>query len=179
MRHTGAGMAIPTFPLAFGHVLPPVWSAPIAIHFAHRAGALVVIGAILATVAHVWRHHRDRPDLMRPATLLLVLVATQATLGAFVVMSGLQPFINTLHVVNGALVLGTSLVLTLRGYRGAGLYTVPGSGFRVPGSRFGVQGSGSGVQGSGFGVRGSGPGNASIEPRVPSPVVGTQDGVRP
>ena len=26
MRHTGAGMAIPTFPLAFGHVLPPVWS---------------------------------------------------------------------------------------------------------------------------------------------------------
>jgi heme a synthase len=204
MRHTGAGMAIPTFPLAFGHVLPPVWSAPIAIHFAHRAGALVVIGAILATVAHVWRHHRDRADLMRPATLLLVLVATQATLGAFVVMSGLQPFINTLHVVNGALVLGTSLVLTLRGYRGRGVYSVPGSGFRVPGSGSGfrVQGSGSGVPGSGSGVQGSGsgvpgsgsgvqgsasgvrgsasgPGNASIEPRVPSPVVGAQDGVRP
>ena len=46
MRHTGAGMAIPTFPLAFGHVLPPVWSAAIAIHFAHRAGALVVLSAI-------------------------------------------------------------------------------------------------------------------------------------
>ena len=42
---------------------------------------------------------------------------TQATLGAFVVMSGLQPFIDTLHVVNGALVLGTSLVLTLRACR--------------------------------------------------------------
>ena len=31
-------------------------------------------------------------------------------------LSGLQPIINTAHVVNGALVLGTSLVLTLRGH---------------------------------------------------------------
>ena len=38
MRHTGAGLAIPDFPLAFGHVIPPVWSPPIAIHFAHRVG---------------------------------------------------------------------------------------------------------------------------------------------
>ena len=26
MRHNDAGLAIPDFPLAFGHVLPPVWS---------------------------------------------------------------------------------------------------------------------------------------------------------
>jgi cytochrome c oxidase assembly protein subunit 15 len=157
MRHTGAGMAIPTFPLAFGHVLPPVWSAAIAIHFAHRAGALVVITAILATAAHAWHHHRGRRDLTRPAGLLVLLVMTQATLGAFVVMSGLQPFINTLHVVNGALVLGTSLVLTLRAYRPVmGVHAVPGSGFRVPGSGFGVQGPGFPVQGSGFPVQGSG-----------------------
>src|SRR4051794_23022190 len=38
MRHTGAGLAIPDFPLAFGHVIPPVWDAKIAIHFAHRVG---------------------------------------------------------------------------------------------------------------------------------------------
>ncbi len=41
----------------------------------------------------------------------------QITLGAFVIWSGLQPVINTAHVVNGALVLATSLVLTLRSYR--------------------------------------------------------------
>src|SRR4051812_25275160 len=29
MRHTGAGLAIPDFPLAFGHVIPPVWDAKI------------------------------------------------------------------------------------------------------------------------------------------------------
>jgi hypothetical protein len=87
----------------------------------------------------------------------VLLVLTQATLGAFVIMSGLQPFINTLHVVNGALVLGTSLVLTLRAYRAViGVAAVPGSGFRVPGSGFGVQGSGFTTPGSGFTTRGSG-----------------------
>jgi cytochrome c oxidase assembly protein subunit 15 len=117
MRHTGAGMAIPTFPLAFGHIMPPAWSTAIAIHFAHRVGAVVVIGAILATAFHVWRHQPDRRELMRPAMLLIVLVCSQATLGALVVLSVLHPVVNTLHVVNGALVLGTSLVLALRACR--------------------------------------------------------------
>ena len=121
MRHTGAGMAIPTFPLAFGHLLPPVWTPAIAIHFAHRAGALLVIGAIVATAVHVWRHHRDRGELVRPATLLVLLVGSQATLGALVVLSALHPILNTAHVVNGALGLGTALVLALRAYRLAGV----------------------------------------------------------
>jgi heme a synthase len=117
MRHTGAGMAIPTFPLAFGHVLPPIWTAAIAIHFAHRAGAVIVAAAIVATTSVVWRYHRAERDLIRPATLLLLLVCSQATLGAMVILSGMQPIINTAHVVNGALVFGTSLVLTLRAHR--------------------------------------------------------------
>jgi heme A synthase len=71
----------------------------------------------MATAGHVWYHHRSRPELTRPATLLGLLVLTQVTLGAFVVWSGFQPIINTAHVVNGALVLVTSLVLTLRSRR--------------------------------------------------------------
>jgi heme a synthase len=114
MRHTNSGMAIPDFPLSFGHVLPTVWNSHVAIHYAHRVGALFVTLAILATSGHVLYHHRGRGELVRPALLLLLLIATQVTLGAFVVWSGLQPVINTAHVVNGALVLGTSLVLTLR-----------------------------------------------------------------
>jgi heme a synthase len=116
MRHTEAGLAIPDFPLAFGRLLPPVWSAPVAIHFAHRAGALAVLCAIVLTASHAWRHS-DRPELRRPALLLVGLVSLQIALGAIAVLSGLQPIINTLHVVNGALVLGTSLVLTLRSFR--------------------------------------------------------------
>jgi heme A synthase len=49
--------------------------------------------------------------------LLVMLVAVQTTLGALTVLSGKQYIINSLHVVTGALVLVTSLVLTLRAYR--------------------------------------------------------------
>src|SRR5205823_12538831 len=82
MRHTGAGLAIPDFPLMFGHVIPDHWSAAIAVHFAHRTGALVVSLFVLAASAHVWYHHRGRPELVRPATLIVLLVAIQVTLGA-------------------------------------------------------------------------------------------------
>ncbi|HEY2432573.1 MAG TPA: COX15/CtaA family protein [Vicinamibacterales bacterium] len=117
MRHNAAGLAIPDFPLAFGHLIPPVWNAKVALNFAHRVGALVVTTAIVATSSHVLYHHPRRRELAWPALLLLGLVAVQITLGAFVVWSGRNPAINTAHVVNGAAVLGTSLVLTLRSFR--------------------------------------------------------------
>jgi len=117
MRHTGAGLAIPDFPLSFGHLIPPHWDSKIAIHFAHRAGAAIVTLLIAATSGHVLYHHRRRRELVRPAILLLVLVGLQITLGALTVLSQKQFIINSLHVVNGALVLVTSLVLTLRVHR--------------------------------------------------------------
>lgn len=117
MRHTHAGLAIPDFPWAFGQVIPPVWDAGVAIHFAHRMGALVVTLSILATAGHVLYHHGRHRELARPAILLVFLVAMQVTLGAFVIWSAKDPVTNTAHVVNGALVLGTSLVLSLRSFR--------------------------------------------------------------
>jgi cytochrome c oxidase assembly protein subunit 15 len=117
MRHTGAGLAIPDFPLAFGHLIPPMWDAKIAIHFAHRVGAATVTLLILAMAGHVFYHHAKRRELVRPAMLLLVLVALQVTLGALTVLTQKQFIINSLHVINGAFVLVTSLVLTLRVHR--------------------------------------------------------------
>ena len=117
MRHTGAGLAIPDFPLMFGRLVPDQWDPRIAIHFAHRAGAAIVTLAIVATARDVWRHHRRRRELTRPAALLLVLVAAQVTLGGLTVLSQRDVSINSLHVVCGALVLATSLVLTLRIWR--------------------------------------------------------------
>lgn len=117
MRHTGAGLAIPDFPLAFGRLVPHVWNFGVAVHYAHRVGAVIVTLAIVAAAAHVFHHHRGRVQLMRPAALLVLLVAVQVTLGAFVILSGKQPVINTAHVANGALVLVTSLALTLQSAR--------------------------------------------------------------
>jgi cytochrome c oxidase assembly protein subunit 15 len=117
MRHTDAGLAIPDFPLTFGHLLPTHWDPKIAIHFAHRIGALVVAGHIIAVSSRVFRHHWQRPELQRPAVLLLILLGLQIALGAYVVLTQKQFIINSLHVVTGAMVLATSLLLTLRAHR--------------------------------------------------------------
>ena len=117
MRHIEAGMAIPDFPSRSGTSC-------------RRSGMPVsrstsrIAWARSSSRSRFWR----RPDASgvitaraasssRPATLLVLFVLTQVSLGAFVIWSGLQPIINTAHVVNGALVLATSLVLTLRSYR--------------------------------------------------------------
>src|SRR4051812_3723560 len=117
MRHTGAGLAIPDFPLMFGRLIPDHWSAAIAIHFTHRVGALLVTVCLLALFTHIRSHYRDRRELVRPATLIVALVAVQVTLGALTVLSRRDPWINSFHVVCGALVLTTSLVITLRSWR--------------------------------------------------------------
>jgi heme a synthase len=117
MRHIGAGLAIPDFPWMFGHIIPDHWSAAIAVHFAHRVTAVIVTMAVAATSIYVWRRHRDRHELTRPATLLVFLLKVQMTLGGLTVLSGRDVWLNSLHVVCGALVLTTSLVITLRSWR--------------------------------------------------------------
>jgi cytochrome c oxidase assembly protein subunit 15 len=117
MRHTGAGLAIPDFPLMFGGVIPDHWSSKIAIHFAHRTGALVVTVAVLALFGYARARYRRRSELMRPLRLIVALVAIQITLGALTVLSLRDPWINSFHVVCGALVLTTSLVIALRTWR--------------------------------------------------------------
>ena len=114
MRHTGAGLAIPDFPLAFGRLLPPEWNAGIAVHFAHRVGAAAVTVLVMATAGHVVFHHRERRALTRPALLLAALVAAQVGLGAWTVLGGRPVAVNTAHVAVGAAAFATSVVLALR-----------------------------------------------------------------
>jgi heme a synthase len=117
MRHTGAGLAIPDFPWMFGHLVPDHWDARIAVHFAHRVGAAIVALSVVSLAAYIWRRHTERAELASPALLLIILVVVQIILGASTVLSRLQPWINSVHVVCGALVLTTSLVVTLRAWR--------------------------------------------------------------
>jgi cytochrome c oxidase assembly protein subunit 15 len=117
MRHLGAGLAIPDFPLAFGHLVPPTWSTQIAVHFTHRVVALIVIAGILANAGWIRARYRGRAELVRPSTWLILAVLVQGTLGALVVLTAKQPVVNTLHVATGAIVLATSLIVTLRAFR--------------------------------------------------------------
>ena len=115
MRHTGAGLAIPDFPVDVRPRRSPITgTAAIAIHFTHRVGALWSPPWPCAHVAHdLARATASAPSCCGRPPLLVALVAVQVTLGALTVLSRREPWINSLHVVCGALVLTTSLVLTL------------------------------------------------------------------
>jgi cytochrome c oxidase assembly protein subunit 15 len=114
VRHTGAGLAIPDFPLAFGRLVPPLLSPLVLYDFAHRVGALVVSVLTVWTVGAVLRRHRHTAALARPALLLIALLGWQIFLGATIVWSARAVIPTTTHVVSGALILVTALVLALR-----------------------------------------------------------------
>jgi cytochrome c oxidase assembly protein subunit 15 len=127
MRHLGAGLAIPDFPLAFGRIIPPITTAAIAANFAHRLGAVVVTAVMVVTVVKAIRI--ADPVLRRLSALLLVIVSLQVFLGGLVVWAGAHNLryyhslegelairnatVTSLHVLTGASTLVVSLLLAL------------------------------------------------------------------
>lgn len=117
MRHTGAGLACPDFPLCNGELLPAVTSAALALHLSHRAGAVLITVLVLWLAERAWARHPDVPELRRPALAAVALVGFQVLLGALSVLSELSVGTTTAHVAGGALLLCSLVVLTLRAYR--------------------------------------------------------------
>src|SRR5436190_1739767 len=109
MRHLGAGLSIPTFPLP---LVPPSSALPVLVNFAHRLGALIVAATVIALFVRLRRFEADHP-LRQISTLLLFVVAAQILLGGYTIWSGKQPVITSLHVVTGAATLALSLMLAL------------------------------------------------------------------
>jgi cytochrome c oxidase assembly protein subunit 15 len=119
MRHSFAGLAIPTFPWSTpeGSLLPADWDFRVAIAFAHRVMAVFVSLAVLVLVLSIWRD-RGAPIGMRTgASLLLSLVSVQVLLGATIIWTRRDPGVMTLHVLVGALTLVTAFWLTWTAHR--------------------------------------------------------------
>ena len=98
----------------FFDLIYPEFKIKIAIHFSHRIGALVVSTLVIWTVARIIKYYRSEKKLYRPAMFLICALLLQLTLGAFTVWTQKDVLITTAHVATGALILGTSLFLTLR-----------------------------------------------------------------
>jgi cytochrome c oxidase assembly protein subunit 15 len=133
MRHIGAGLAIPDFPTSFGRWIPPLDTLPVAVHFAHRVGALVVTALIVRLVVAAWRAEDRR--FRRPAALVLGLVLVQVGLGAAAVLTGKAVTPTTIHVAAGAAVLGSCWWLALRSsrlLRGRSVPAASAAAFREP-----------------------------------------------
>lgn len=134
MRHSHAGLAVPDFPMAYGHFLPGLSEADVAaynheraftyflpevsrfqigVHLLHRAGAMIVTVTVIFVLVVVVRR-RVPGTVTRPVMLAAMLVAAQIGLGAWTVLSGKAPWIATAHVATGALLLGVSWTALLR-----------------------------------------------------------------
>jgi len=120
MRHSFAGLAIPTFPLsnAEGDVLPQLWNFRVGINFAHRVMALVLTIALVDYVIQLWRTAAAGPGLKLTGGIIVALLVTQITLGASVVWLQRNPFVTTGHVIVGACLLATTFGTTLWTHRG-------------------------------------------------------------
>jgi len=117
MRHLGAGLAIPTYPLTpEGAIMPKVHNAYVDLNFTHtRVLALLVTIHVLLLARRALAS--GEPRLARPALLLLGLLVAQVVMGMFVIWHLRPPILTTLHVVNGAAVLATTVFIAVRASR--------------------------------------------------------------
>ena len=94
---------------------------------AHIVGAVVVFGCVIANTVIILFTQKQK-ELQRPAVLLIGLVTTQIALGLVTLMvrvpknadgqlSAVQIVVPTLHLMLGALILATSVAITLKTYR--------------------------------------------------------------
>jgi cytochrome c oxidase assembly protein subunit 15 len=117
MRHSGAGLAIPDFPLAFGRLVPPLAEFGVRVHFLHRLGALAITILVSWSAACALAYHPGERILVRPALVAVGLVVAQVTLGAFTIWTGKAVWPTTMHVAVGAALLATTFTLALRARR--------------------------------------------------------------
>lgn len=116
MRHLKAWGAIPTFPQSGpkGEWIPQWWTTGIALNFSHRVGALLITILVLTLITLVFSHAAGQRSLTRPVQALGCLILLQIYLGSNVILKLHPPTITTLHVLTGATILATSLLIALR-----------------------------------------------------------------
>lgn len=126
VRHSFAGLAIPTFPFSSPEhgLLPVTWNFPVVIQLAHRIMAAVIGGMILLFGHFLWRERAASPLLRASGVLLVGLIALQITLGAQIIWTGRGVLMTTGHVVTGALTLALTFLVTFVLHRDA--FATPG-----------------------------------------------------
>lgn len=119
VRHSFAGLAIPSFPASSpdGGLLPPAWDFRVAIHFTHRSMALVLSVALIWFAIKIWRDRATSLAMRCGASLLVSLLALQILLGAWIIWSQRAVAMTTGHVLVGAATLGTTFWLTWLAHR--------------------------------------------------------------
>ena len=118
MRHAEAGLAIAKFPLAQpGSLLPAYWNFDVSIHFAHRAGAVVVTVVLLIHLSKLWANANTRKAFSVGILTVLGILFVQVWLGAQTIWTVRNVQVATIHHLAGAFLLASTWALTFLTYR--------------------------------------------------------------
>jgi cytochrome c oxidase assembly protein subunit 15 len=136
VRLTGSGLGCPTWPRCTDESFVPHRALGVhsAIEFGNRMLTFVVAAVAVATFVLAWRY--GRPAVLRLAFLLALGVPAQAVIGGVTVLTDLNPWIVSLHLLVSLAMVGLAVTLLRRLGEGDGppRPTVP------PGTRWLVRG---------------------------------------
>lgn len=116
VRHTGAGLAVPDWPLSFGRLLPSLEQLAtrgVAIQTAHRLGAYVVAVLVVLAIRSLVRLGPVFPSLGKGAALWGTFLVVQLALGVLSVLTRKMVAATVAHLAVGALCWVTAVLLAV------------------------------------------------------------------
>lgn len=116
VRLTGSGLGCPTWPRCTEESFVPHRSLGLhgVIEFGNRLLTYVLIAVAIATFVAVWRWAHTSRSLRRHASVLAIGVPFQGVVGGITVLTDLNPWIVSIHLLLSLALVAGSIVLVLR-----------------------------------------------------------------
>jgi cytochrome c oxidase assembly protein subunit 15 len=120
VRLTGSGLGCPTWPRCTGASFVPHRAMGVhsAIEFSNRMLTFAVAAVAVATFVLAWRYRRSA--VLRLALLLALGVPAQAVIGGVAVLTDLNPWVVSLHLLVSLAMVGLAVALVRRVGEGDG-----------------------------------------------------------
>jgi cytochrome c oxidase assembly protein subunit 15 len=114
VRLTGSGLGCPTWPRCTDESFTPHGALELhsAIEFGNRMLTFVLVAVALATLVVAWQS--GRRDLRRIALALALGIPAQAVIGGFTVLTDLNPWVVSFHLLCSLAIVGLSVVFLQR-----------------------------------------------------------------
>lgn len=139
VRLTGSGLGCPTWPRCTDESFVPHRELGLhgAIEFGNRMLTYVLIAVVVAVFVAIWRWSGTSRELRRLAGLIALGVPFQGVIGGITVLTDLNPWIVSLHLVLSLLLVAASVLLVVR-VRGAAPASYPPRGRGLVLATYGV-----------------------------------------
>jgi cytochrome c oxidase assembly protein subunit 15 len=114
VRLTGSGLGCPTWPRCTDRSFTPHGALDIhsAIEFGNRMLTFVLVAVAVATFVAAWQSGRG--DLRRLALVLALGIPAQAVIGGITVLTDLNPWVVSFHLLCSLAIIGVSVLFIRR-----------------------------------------------------------------